>query len=73
MPELCMTMSSVVLPGGGGDPVHIMRDVSFDTCDSDNNELQLWELRAEWTGPEETTAERPYAVNPAGAMGMGAP
>ncbi len=72
MPELCMTMSSVVLPGGGGDPVHIMRDVSFDTCDSDNDELQLWELRAEWTGPEETTAERPYAVNPAGAMGMGA-
>ena len=31
----------------------------------------MWELRAEWNGPEETTAGRPYAFNPAGAMGAG--
>ncbi len=71
MPELCLTINSVVLPGGGGNPVHIMRDVSFDACDSNINERQLWELRAEWTGPEKTTAERPYAVNPASSFGMG--
>jgi hypothetical protein len=63
MPELCLTMGSVVLPGGGGRPLHIMRDVTFEECDSTINERQLWELRAEWTGPQETTAERPFAVN----------
>jgi hypothetical protein len=72
MPELCLTLHSAVVPGGGGNPVHIMRDVAFDACDSNINERQLWELRAEWTGPEETTAERPYAVNPRAAPpGMG--
>ena len=65
MPELCLTIGTVVLPGGGGRPVHIMRDVTFEACDSNINERQLWELRAEWNGPEETTAERPYANNPA--------
>jgi hypothetical protein len=64
VPELCLTMSTVVQPGGGGNPLHIMRDVTFEACDSDADERQLWELRAEWTGPEETTAERPYASNP---------
>ena len=64
MPELCLTMSSVVQPGGGGSPLHIMRDVTFEACDSESNERQLWELRTEWTGPQETTAERPYASNP---------
>lgn len=63
MPELCLTMGSVVLPGGGGRPLHIMRDVTFEECDSTINERQLWELRAEWTGPQETTAERPFAAN----------
>ena len=64
MPELCLTIGNVVLPGGGGRPLHIMRDVTFEDCDSEIGERQLWELRAEWTGPEETTAERPYANNP---------
>jgi len=64
MPELCVTMGTVVVPGGGGKPLHIMRDVTFEACDSEINQRQLWELRAEWTGPEETTAERPYASNP---------
>jgi hypothetical protein len=68
-PELCLTAGSIVLPGGGGNPVHIMRDISFEACDSSINERQLWELRAEWTGPEETTAERTYPVNPVGRFG----
>jgi len=78
MPELCVTMGTVVVPGGGGRPLHIMRDVTFEACDSEINERQLWELRAKWTGPEETTAERPYASNPnapppppGAGMGMG--
>jgi len=78
MPELCVTMGTVVVPGGGGRPLHIMRDVTFEACDSEINERQLWELRAEYSGPEETTAARPYASNPNAAppgpgpgMGMG--
>lgn len=66
LPELCLTAGAVVLPGGGGNPLHLMRDISFETCDRDIDERQLWEFRAEWNGPEEATAERPYAVNSAG-------
>ena len=40
-PELCLTAGSVVLPGGGGDPLHLMRDISFEACNSDINERQL--------------------------------
>ena len=73
MPELCLTMNSVVEPGGGGSPLHLMRDVTFDDCDSEINERQLWELRAEWTGPEETTADPPYVSNPNAAPPGGGP
>jgi len=69
LPDLCLTAGAVVLPGGGGDPLHLMRDISFEACNSEINERQLWELRAEWTGPEEATAERPYADNPDGQFG----
>ena len=72
MPELCLTLYSVVVPGGGGNPLHIMRDVGFDACDNNISERQAWELRAEWNGLEETTAQSPYAFNPRGAPpGMG--
>ena len=57
-------MDTIVVPGGGGRPLHIMRDVTFEACHSEISERQLWELRAEWTGPEETTADRPYVSNP---------
>ncbi len=69
LPELCLTAGSVVLPGGGGDPLHLMRDISFEACDSEISERQLWEFRAEWNGPEEATAERPYASNPGRRVG----
>jgi hypothetical protein len=69
LPELCLTAGSVVLPGGGGTPLHLMRDISFEACDSKNNERQLWEFRAKWNGLEEATAERPYASNPGGRVG----
>jgi len=72
MPELCLTLSSVTVPGGGGNPLHLMRDVSFANCDGSISERQTWELRADYDdGPQEITAEPPYVSNPAGAMGMG--
>lgn len=64
MSELCLTAGPIVIPGGGGTPLHLMRDISFEECDSEVNERQLWELRTEWTGPEEATLERPYVANP---------
>jgi hypothetical protein len=73
MPELCITMDTVVVPGGGGRPLHLMRDVTFEDCDSEINERQLWELRAEWTGPGETTADPPYVSNPNAAPPGGGP
>ncbi|MEE2983059.1 MAG: ricin-type beta-trefoil lectin domain protein [Pseudomonadota bacterium] len=63
MPELCLTMSDVVVPGGGGRPLHLMRDVTFEACDTAIDDRQTWELRAQWTGPQEMTAERPFAAN----------
>lgn len=77
LPELCLTIGQAVIPGGGGRPLHIMRDVTFDACDEAFSDRQTWELRAEWTGPADTTAERPYESNPnaappGGGPGMGA-
>ncbi len=63
-PDLCLTIGTIVLPGGGGQPLHIMRDLSFETCDSDIDERQRWTLRAEYDGPEETTMARTYKNNP---------
>lgn len=75
MPNLCLTMDDVVLPGGGGNPIHLMRDVTFEECDTAIDDRQTWELRTEWAGPQEMTAERPYARNLNAPLGtaMGAP
>jgi len=79
IPEYCLTVGRAVIPGGGGSPLHIMRDVTFEACDGAYVDRQTWELRSEWTGPAETTAARPFASNPNAAppgggpgMGMGA-
>jgi hypothetical protein len=71
MPELCLTLDTVTVPGGGGNPLHLMRDVMFANCDDSASVRQTWELRSEYNGLEETTVEPPYVSNPAGAMGMG--
>jgi hypothetical protein len=72
-PELCLTIGETVLPGGGGRPLHIMRDVTFEDCNSDIGERQRWELRNEYDGPQATTAERPFKSNPnAAPPGRGA-
>lgn len=49
-PELCLTMGSKSVPGGGGNPIHLIRRLSFETCDADLAELQQWELRYTWEG-----------------------
>lgn len=71
MPELCLTLDTTTVPGGGGNPLHLMRDVMFSNCDESASERQTWELRADYNGPEEITTEPPFVSNPAGAMGMG--
>jgi len=69
-PDLCLTAGSFVLPGGGGRPLHIMRDLSFEECGGVASELQAWELRSEWNGLEEATLPRPFADG-AGPPGAG--
>lgn len=64
IPEYCLTVGRNVIPGGGGNPLHIMRDLTFEACDGAYDDRQTWELRSEWTGPDETTAERTFASNP---------
>jgi hypothetical protein len=64
IPEYCLTIGRTVVPGGGGRPLHVMRDLTFEACDGAYDDRQTWELRSEWTGPDETTAERPFASNP---------
>ena len=71
-PDLCLTVDDFVLPGGGGRPLHIMRDVSFEECGSVSSDFQTWELRSEWKGLEQATLPRPYADG-AAPGGMGAP
>lgn len=72
-PDLCLTIDDFALPGGGGRPLHIMRDVSFEECGSVAEELQTWEFRSEWAGLEDATLPRTYAdgAAPAGGGAMG--
>ena len=58
--SLCLTLDSVILPGGGGTPLHVLRGATFEKCDATLADVQTWELRAEWNGLEEATAPRTY-------------
>ena len=76
LPELCLTVGPASLPGGGARPLHIIRGLTFEACDTEISERQLWELRSEYDGPEETTMDRRFVINPnarppGGGMGMG--
>mgnify|MGYP000035207511 CR=1 FL=1 len=58
-PNLCLTMGTRLVTGGGGEPIHLIRKLSFEDCDSAIAERQQWELRTTWQ--ESTpTRERPY-------------
>jgi hypothetical protein len=68
-PQLCLTLGPIAVPGGGGIPVHLIRKLSFETCDPAIAERQQWELRTKWEGLAQTKYDRPFADNPAGAFG----
>jgi hypothetical protein len=44
-PELCITLGTDTVPGGGGNPIHQVRTVTLDTCNEDKAGLQRWRLR----------------------------
>lgn len=58
-PDLCLTMGSRIVTGGGGNPIHLIRQLTFEDCDSSIAERQQWELR--YTYEESVpTLPRPY-------------
>ena len=59
-PELCLTMGDDSVPGGGGDPIRLIRKLSFETCEPAIAERQRWEFRKTYEGPETPVYERPY-------------
>lgn len=63
-PDLCLTIGTETLPGGGGTPMHILRSATFDTCDDSIADRQKWELRAEWNGLAEATEPRTWEPTP---------
>ena len=44
--NLCLTASTSSREGGGGNPVHLIRDLSLQVCDDQNSELQRWSMRS---------------------------
>ena len=45
-PELCVTVGAASgRPGGGGNPVHLMRALTLETCRAEDGERQRWVLR----------------------------
>lgn len=63
-PNLCLTIHTETLPGGGGTPLHILRETTFETCDDSIAERQEWGLRAEWNGLAEATEPRTWEPVP---------
>ncbi len=59
-PGLCLTMGTDSVPGGGGNPIHLIRRLSFEICELESAERQRWELRTMYEGPETAVYERPY-------------
>ena len=43
--NLCLTVSSISREGGGGNPVHLIRDLSLQTCDESLSSFQKWGTR----------------------------
>jgi hypothetical protein len=44
-PTLCATLGTQVIPGGGGSPVHQLRELLMQPCRDDLAWLQRWRLR----------------------------
>ena len=58
-PELCLTLGSRVVTGGGGDPIDLIRRLSFESCDPEIVVRQRWEWRKEYK-ESVPTIPRPY-------------
>ena len=43
--KLCLTASTNFKEGGGGNPVHLIRDLSLETCDENLSSYQKWGTR----------------------------
>ena len=43
--NLCLTASVSSREGGGGNPVHLIRDLSLELCNDDISTLQRWNMR----------------------------
>lgn len=71
-PELCMTTGDYTTPGGGGNPMHIIRKLTFEACDDSNRAYQAWELRAEWPGLADESLITEVRSFPSLAAGNGA-
>ncbi len=57
--NLCLTMGTRIVTGGGGDPIHLIRQLSFEECTPEAADRQRWELRDTYV--EATpTLPRPY-------------
>ncbi|HEY5624255.1 MAG TPA: RICIN domain-containing protein [Gammaproteobacteria bacterium] len=59
-PELCLTVGTDSVPGGGGEPIHLIRRLSFETCSEEAAERQQWEFRTRFDGYDSPVYERPY-------------
>ena len=42
---LCVTLGTQTVPGGGGSPVHLIRELLMQECSDANASLQQWRLR----------------------------
>ena len=45
-PGLCLTASDDYREGGGGSPVHLIRDLSLSACDASFSSRQSWGVRS---------------------------
>lgn len=46
-PSLCLTVADGAgTPGGGGQPVHLLRRLTVETCDNGRSARQTWRLRS---------------------------
>ena len=44
-PDLCVTTGEWSVPGGGGDPVHLLRRLTIEPCEPGREAFQRWRLR----------------------------
>jgi len=44
-PELCVTLGLDAVFGGGGNPIHIVRAATLDSCSEDKAIYQKWRVR----------------------------